>query len=82
MSEANEKKVITNPVKAIRAFCLECVGSSHEVKNCSSEDCALHPFRQGRNPYRTKREMSEEQKAAAAERLRKARESRLSEKAQ
>ena len=65
----------TNPVKAIREKCLDCcAGQIAEVKVCPSESCALHPFRFGKNPYRTKREMSEEQRAAAAERLREARE--------
>lgn len=62
---------ITNPVKAIRAKCLDCCcGNSNEVKLCPAEECALHPFRFGKNPYRAKREMTEEQRAAAAERLR------------
>lgn len=72
-----EKKEITSPTKAIRAFCLDCLGGSwHEVKNCSAPDCYLYPFRFGKNPFRAKREMTEEQRAAAAERLRKARENR------
>ena len=71
---SKEKKAITNPVKAIRAYCLECVrGSAHEVKLCPIEECPLHPFRFGKNPYRTKKELTEEQKAAMVERLEKAR---------
>ena len=66
---------ITNPVKAIRAFCLDCCGGSpYEVKDCTARDCFLYPFRLGRNPFRTKREMTEEQRSAAAERLALARE--------
>lgn len=62
----------TSPVKAIREKCLDCCcGSANEVKLCPSEKCALHPFRFGKNPYRAKREMTEEQKKALAERLRK-----------
>lgn len=63
-------KEIKNPVKAIRAFCVECMGgSSQEVKNCTSAPgsrypCPLYPFRQGENPFRTK-ERSEAQKEAA-----------------
>ena len=68
---------ITNPVKAIRAFCLECCGGSpYDVKDCSSRECNLYPFRLGKNPYRTRREMTEEQRAAAAERLAVARQKR------
>lgn len=66
-----------NPVKAIREFCLDCCGdSSAAVKECTSVNCSLHPFRLGRNPFRTKREMTEEQKEAAKIRLAKAREQR------
>lgn len=72
-----EKNVIQNPVKAIRKFCLDCLGGSYrEVERCTATDCALYPFRMGKNPFRAKREMTEEQRAAAAERLRKARENR------
>lgn len=81
MSE--EKKTITNPVKAIRAYCLSCVcGSSTEVDRCPIEECALYPFRFGRNPFRTKRELTEEQKTAMVERLRKARDAKPSDEAQ
>lgn len=63
-----------NPVKAIREFCLDCSGgSSSEVKCCTSRNCPLYAFRFGKNPYRTKREMSEEQKEAAKARLAEAR---------
>lgn len=64
-----------NPIKAIRAFCLECCGgSSVEVRDCTSRMCPLKPFRFGKNPYRAKREMTEEQKIAARLRLQMARE--------
>lgn len=65
---------IRNPVKAIKAFCIDCMGGSYnEVKNCTSQICALHPFRMGRNPYRTtvKRELTEEQREELRERMRK-----------
>lgn len=54
----------TNPVKAIRAKCLDCsCDSAAEVRKCPVTDCALYPFRFGKNPYRAKREYTEEQKA-------------------
>jgi hypothetical protein len=66
---------IKNPVKAIRAFCLQCCGgNANDVRNCPSAVCELKPFRFGKNPYRTKRQMTEEQKEAARQRLKKARE--------
>lgn len=68
---------IKNPVKAIRAFCLECCGgNAADVRECTSIRCPLKPFRLGKNPYRTKREMTEEQKTAARARLQKAREAK------
>lgn len=70
----------TNPVKAIRDFCLACVGGSpNEVKLCTGVNCALYPFRFGKNPYRNNREMTDEQREAAAERLKAAREKKNSE---
>lgn len=61
---------ITNPVKAIRAKCLDCCcGSSAEVKQCPSKDCSLYPFRLGKNPYRTRREYTPEQREALRARL-------------
>ena len=42
-----------SPVKAIRAKCLECSGGSpKEVRECLISDCALYPFRFGKNPAR------------------------------
>jgi hypothetical protein len=64
----------TKSVKAIREFCLDCCGgSSVMVKGCSAPDCALYAFRLGKNPYRAKREMTEEQREAARIRLAEAR---------
>ncbi len=45
----------TSPLKAIRAYCLECVGwSSDEVKNCTCNNqketrCFLYKYRFGKN---------------------------------
>ena len=68
---------IRNPVKAIRAHCLDCSYSAKEVELCPVEACALHPFRLGKNPYRKPQvsKMTDEQKAAAAARLKAWRES-------
>lgn len=58
---------ITNPIKAIRAKCLDCCcGQANEVKLCPSTDCALYPFRLGKNPYRKRVELTEAQKAVLA----------------
>lgn len=54
----------TNPVKVIRAYCLECcLNSAHEVALCPAAGCPLHPFRMGKNPYRKTVALSEERKA-------------------
>lgn len=67
----------TNPVKAIRKKCLDCCcGSSDEVKSCAITECMLHPFRLGKNPFRAKRELSDEQKEAIASRLAESRKNR------
>ena len=65
---------ITNPIKAIRAFCLECsCGQTSEVKWCPRTVCPLYPFRMGKNPFRQRREMTEEEKQVLADRLKEAR---------
>jgi hypothetical protein len=41
---------------AIKRKCFDCSGASaSDVRNCAFADCALHPFRQGKNPNRTYR---------------------------
>lgn len=51
-------------LNAIRLKCLDCCGSTSEVKLCPVESCPLYPFRLGKNPYRTKREPTGKQLAA------------------
>lgn len=69
-----------NKTKAIRAKCLDCCCQQiNEVKLCPCKDCPLWRYRMGyevdEEDNRVKhRELSEEQKAASAERLRKMRE--------
>jgi len=44
----NFKTVRLTPLKAIRAFCLECVcWNPHEVDRCTAPFCPLFPFRTG-----------------------------------
>lgn len=63
---------IKSPLKAIRAFCIDCMGGQvREVKLCSSEKCPLYAFRMGKNPYR-KRELSPEHLAKLQEARKKA----------
>lgn len=64
----------SNPLKAIRAKCLDCMcDQASEVKLCPSESCPLYPFRLGKNPFRAKRVLSEEERAAMVQRLSDAR---------
>ena len=66
----------TSPLKAIREKCLDCCfGSITEIKECGAVKCPLYPYRLGKNPFRQKREMTEEQKDALRERMKRARES-------
>lgn len=47
---ASYKKKIKSPLSGIRAFCVECMGGYVGLVNqCPSENCALHPFRMGKN---------------------------------
>jgi hypothetical protein len=42
-----------SPLKSIRKYCLGCSGDSwKEVKLCVIDECALFPYRLGKNPSR------------------------------
>lgn len=57
-------------LKAVRAKCLDCCGGSPaEVRECEITHCDLHPYRMGKNPFRQKRVLTDEQKAVMADRL-------------
>lgn len=61
-------------IKVIRAKCVECCcGGVAEVKRCTAISCHLWPLRMGKNVFRPPRELTDEQRAAMAERLRKMR---------
>lgn len=65
---------MTTPLKAIREKCLDCCcGQANEVKLCPCTDCALFPYRFGKNPFRKKRELTEEQRQELTQRLSKIR---------
>ena len=68
------KKSQRNPVKAIRAKCIDCCGADdyiNRIRNCEITKCAIHPSRMGKNPYREKKQLTEEQQAMYKERARK-----------
>ena len=59
-----------SPLKALRARCIDCcAGSRHEVRLCTAVTCPAWPFRMGANPYRTKRELSDEERSELRRRL-------------
>jgi len=50
VKDAMSGKVRISPLKAIRSFCLECVGYQQaEVKDCMGDECPLFKFRYGKN---------------------------------
>src|SRR6476646_5946287 len=56
-----------NPLKALRARCLDCCcGSAPEVRKCTAVACPSWPFRMGVNPFRKTRTLSEDRRRAAA----------------
>jgi hypothetical protein len=60
--------------QAIKEKCLNCCcGQIVEVRECTVKTCALHPFRQGKNPFRAKRVLTDEQRMVMSERMKKAR---------
>jgi hypothetical protein len=64
---------IQNPVKAIRAKCIDCSGGlKKEATYCEAKGCPIWPFRGGKNPFRKERVLTDEQRETMAERLRQA----------
>lgn len=50
--EAKYRARATSPLRAIRAFCVLCMGAQpKEVAKCSATECPLYKFRDGKNPY-------------------------------
>ena len=68
----------TSPVKAIREHCRECMDDlAREIQECPGEGkCQLWPFRFGKNPFRTKQVLTEDQKEKLRAGARKAREAK------
>ena len=61
-------------LKVIRANCVQCcAGSETEVRRCRMVECDMFPYRMGTNAF-SKREYTQEQRDALAERFRLARE--------
>ena len=61
-------------LRVIRAKCIDCSGGSEsEARKCTAIGCALWPYRMASNPFRAPREMTPEQREAAAANLATAR---------
>ena len=68
----SQKFSAQNPLKALRARCLDCCcGDASEVRKCVATDCPSWPFRMGTNPFRKKVRLSEEERWRRRERLKK-----------
>lgn len=53
--ERDNQQLIRRPLKAIRAFCLECVGGSRKkVAQCTARTCKVYPYRFGKDPFHAK----------------------------
>ena len=71
------EKEYVSPLKSIRKHCVQCVGSWKDVESCGGENsCPLYDYRFGKNPFRAKRVLSDDQKREMAERLSRSRESK------
>jgi hypothetical protein len=50
--EIEYKERVKNPVSAVRAFCVQCMGGSVAyVTDCTAVTCMLWPFRMGHNAF-------------------------------
>ena len=72
-----QPKKLKSPVKAIREFCIECMGgrdsegNAKHISECQVPVCALFEIRFGKNPFNTKN-LSEEERKRRAVRLKNA----------
>lgn len=65
-----EKFSAQNPLKALRARCLDCCcGDASEVRKCAASGCPSWPFRMGKNPFRKSMKLSQEERERRAARL-------------
>jgi hypothetical protein len=68
-------ELITSPLRAIRANCIDCMGGQRSlVRDCGLRGCPLWPYRMGKNPFRMIRNLTLEQRSEIGERLRRGRE--------
>ena len=70
--ERYKPKKCKSPAKAIREFCIECMGGRGSGQNytklieeCVSTNCPLYDFRFGKNPFHTQNLSDDERKRRA-----------------
>ena len=52
--DGGTRTVYLTPIRGVRFYCLECMEwSAKEIKSCTSQLCALYPYRLGSNPERS-----------------------------
>ena len=68
----------TNVLRAIKLKCLDCsTYNINEIKECPVNKCPLYPFRLGKNPFRKKKELSEEERNKLSERMKNLKRNKL-----
>ena len=72
-------KQCTNPLKAIKAFCAECIGSTQTGKECAHAPCPLFDFREGKNPRKQPKKLTEARRRQMAENMVRVRSMKLPE---
>ena len=77
--ERYKPKKCKSPAKAIREFCIECMGGrgsgqnyTRLIEECVSINCPLYDFRFGKNPHHTQN-LTAEQRKERGDRLKFAR---------
>lgn len=70
MNEQKEDIMHKTPLKAIKAWCVECCGDDHP-RRCVSHNCPLYPFRLGKNTLLSKRTISDSHRAILIKNMQK-----------
>ena len=63
----------SNPLKAIKAFCADCIGTVHTRAGCTHSSCVLFDYRDGMNPRRKKKALTEQQRHRMAANMKRMR---------
>ena len=70
-TEKSTRTITLTPIKAIRAFCSECMcWQPKEIENCTDKLCPLYPYRFGKDPGQ-KRDLTDAQRDVLRKRAKK-----------